>query len=214
MPNLDLTIAEIMKGDTPVAKIMKGDVQKWPCPYDAEVEYLQSSGTQFINTGIVPTNTTGLYIDMQKTTSSDGHYMGVRETSGNTRLLIGASSTYYYGWGDWWRFSGTGNNNRHVITLNFYNSRITDFDNGLAKNLATLRFTPTLPIYIFKANDAASTTTPRACKIYAAKITSADTLVRDFIPVRKDGVGYLYDKVSGELFGNAGTGDFIIGSDK
>ena len=33
------------------------------------------------------------------------------------------------------------------------------------------------------------------------------------IPVRKKDVGYMYDRVSGELFGNAGTGAFIIGPD-
>ena len=38
--------------------------------------------------------------------------------------------------------------------------------------------------------------------------------VMELIPVRKDGVGYMYDKVSGELFGNDGTGIFGIGPDK
>ena len=38
--------------------------------------------------------------------------------------------------------------------------------------------------------------------------------VADIIAVRKDGVGYMYDRVSGQLFGNSGTGDFIIGPDK
>ena len=37
----------------------------------------------------------------------------------------------------------------------------------------------------------------------------------DMIPVRKDGVGYMYDKISGQLFGNAaGKGAFVIGPDK
>lgn len=50
-------------------------------------------------------------------------------------------------------------------------------------------------------------------RLYSCTIKEGDTLLRNFIPVRKDGVGYLYDKVSGELFGNAGTGDFILGPD-
>jgi hypothetical protein len=41
-----------------------------------------------------------------------------------------------------------------------------------------------------------------------------DILVRDFIPVRVGNVGYMYDKVSGQLFGNSGTGNFILGPDK
>ena len=47
------------------------------------------------------------------------------------------------------------------------------------------------------------------CKIYQNNV-----LVRDYIPVRKGMVGYLYDRVSGKLFGNAGTGDFVLGPDK
>ena len=31
-------------------------------PYDAELEYLESTGTQYIDTGVVPTNTTGCFI--------------------------------------------------------------------------------------------------------------------------------------------------------
>lgn len=39
MPNLNLTIAEIMQGDTPVLKIMKGTRQVWPYfPWTDEVE--------------------------------------------------------------------------------------------------------------------------------------------------------------------------------
>ena len=40
-----------------------------------------------------------------------------------------------------------------------------------------------------------------------------DILVRDLIPVRVGNVGYMYDKVSGQLFGNSGTGNFILGPD-
>ena len=39
-------------------------------------------------------------------------------------------------------------------------------------------------------------------------------LVGDYIPVRKDGVGYMYDCISHKLLGNAGTGSFGYGNDK
>ena len=50
-------------------------------------------------------------------------------------------------------------------------------------------------------------------KIYGQKIYLNNVLVRDFIPVRVGQVGYLYDKVSGQLFGNLGTDSFILGPD-
>jgi hypothetical protein len=40
-----------------------------------------------------------------------------------------------------------------------------------------------------------------------------DNLMADFIPVRVGDVGYMYDRVSGQLFGNAGTGEFVLGTD-
>ena len=43
---------------------------------------------------------------------------------------------------------------------------------------------------------------------------SSSNLLRDLVPVRVGDVGYLYDNVSGQLFGNSGTGAFIIGPDK
>lgn len=51
-------------------------------------------------------------------------------------------------------------------------------------------------------------------RFYSGKIwDSSYALVRDFIPVRIDTTGYLYDNVSKQLFGNSGTGDFVLGPD-
>ena len=51
-------------------------------------------------------------------------------------------------------------------------------------------------------------------RIFSCKIYDDGTLVRDLIPVRVGDVGYMFDRISGQLFGNAGTGAFIIGPDK
>ena len=36
-------------------------------------------------------------------------------------------------------------------------------------------------------------------RIYSAQFTRGGKIIKDLIPVRKDGVGYMYDKVSGDL---------------
>ena len=52
-------------------------------------------------------------------------------------------------------------------------------------------------------------------ELYSLYMEKDGTPWYDLVPVRKDGVGYMYDKVSGQLFGNAAdTGTFIIGPDK
>lgn len=40
-----------------------------------------------------------------------------------------------------------------------------------------------------------------------------DTIVYDFVPVRIEQTGYMYDKISGDLFGNNGGGNFKLGLD-
>ena len=51
-------------------------------------------------------------------------------------------------------------------------------------------------------------------KVFSLRIFDTGTLVRDFIPVRVGTTGYLYDRASGALFGNDGTGSFGVGPDK
>lgn len=51
-------------------------------------------------------------------------------------------------------------------------------------------------------------------KIIWIKIEVNGVITFDSIPVRVGQVGYMYDRVSGQLFGNAGTGQFILGPDK
>ena len=46
------------------------------------------------------------------------------------------------------------------------------------------------------------------------KLWDGDELLQDMIPVRVGQVGYLYDRVSGNFFGNvAGSGAFVLGND-
>lgn len=50
-------------------------------------------------------------------------------------------------------------------------------------------------------------------RLYNVELLRNGVKLRDLIPVRVGEVGYMYDQVSGELFGNAGSGSFILGPD-
>lgn len=50
-------------------------------------------------------------------------------------------------------------------------------------------------------------------KIIWIKIEVNGVITFDAIPVRVAQVGYMYDKISGNLFGNDGTGSFVLGND-
>ena len=51
-------------------------------------------------------------------------------------------------------------------------------------------------------------------KICRIKIKVGNDTIFDLIPVRVGTTGYMYNKLTGTLYGNAGTGDFTLGPDK
>ena len=190
-------------------------------PYDAEVEYLESTGTQWIDTGIVPTDSTGFQVLSRCLgTGVDNNYRLIGVQDGSVRCLfstqtVGSNNTFF-GWNSPVGRLGLFYNVDVLASLNFLNNRSAIL-NGQTKasNLSTLG-TITLRMYLFGNNSQAGNMSNNFIgRVYSAKISENSTLVRDFIPVRKGTVGYMYDRVTGLMkpFGNAGTGDFVVGPD-
>lgn len=50
-------------------------------------------------------------------------------------------------------------------------------------------------------------------RVYAFSIRKEGEAVLDLVPVRVGDEGFMYDRVSGRLFGNSGTGRFVVGPD-
>lgn len=48
---------------------------------------------------------------------------------------------------------------------------------------------------------------------FQVRTIRGNTKIIDLIPVRIGTTGYMYDRVSEQFFGNAGTGEFILGPD-
>ena len=182
-------------------------------PYDAQVEYLQSSGTQYIDTQFVPTITPKIVMDVAFVQDNlDKDLFGFTTNAqpswiGNFRPYNGAIVSYYRYYAT---SSITGNFSYTVgdkITLECSNSivvngsvfRTTD-EQSFASNQQS--------VLLFRAR-----TNYHSVKIFYAKLYDGDVLKMDLIPVRVGQVGYMYDKISGQLFGNDGTGDFTFGND-
>ena len=177
-------------------------------PYDAEVKYLESSGAQWIDTEYVPSAPDRIAVQ--------AYFQG--DDSYGNRVLLGIASPKLWITSGVCRFNGE---NQAPIArlrvLGAWNSISIDKDyctcNGTTVPMSEGTFMDnSLSLWLFGANG--STTAKTNGRISSCKIYHSGVLVRDYIPVRKGTVGYLYDRVSGQLFGNAGTGEFIIGSDK
>ena len=182
-------------------------------PYDAEVEYLESTGTQFIKTGILMDSDIDVDIDFSFRDKSSGgvFVLGVRKV------------VNYYGYGK--HIAITNDPKVGVVFGGAFVYSINDVSPDTRINLKTRGRKLFLndveqgeasgkvrdlnsEAFVFRANGSDSA----SCKIriYGASFENR----RKFTPVRVGSIGYMYDKVTEKLFGNQGTGAFVVGPDK
>lgn len=204
------------------------------------VEYIESSGTQYIDTGIAPGSYVGrLKIEADMAFSSTptgssttqalfgaGYY---NSTTANRRQILvgyrGATSTSKPSYMNAGGSLGDGvkafsdatlDANRHIYGIDQVNSNFI-FDDKTQSFSTSVSSTLTRNLLIFASEQSSSSGSPvgwhSSAKCYGFKIYDGDTLLRDFVPVRNGSVGGLYDKVSETLFTNSGTGSFTYGSD-
>lgn len=190
------------------------------------LSYIQSSGSQYINTGVYPNKNTRVAIDFALTkTTTLQRIIGNKDSSSTDFVFEGyINGSGYFAWscvngnGNWTSMGYKANTNRHQIDLDSYNNTVK-LDGGslYSATISTTRTkTSAYPICI--ANTYYSTSgyvTDRAAsmKIYSCQIYESGTLVRDYIPVKRnsDGVCGLWDKVN-EVFYKSGSGTNFTGA--
>lgn len=178
-------------------------------PYDYEVEYLESSGTQYIDTGILPQEyTPNIEISYRKLTNSlFTPYAAANSWAWQIESISDNSSRLYWMGDNSVKYTELKTNSDYIMTL--YNNTITIVENGVqVASTSAQRRTCSHSICFFGQLH------PGKARIYYLKVLNGNQPVFDAIPVRVGTIGYMYDKVSGQLFGNAGTGAFILGPDK
>ena len=202
-------------------------------PYDAEVDYLESTGTQWIDTGVPYNHTIVFEADIAKTANiASGYLFGILWASGGASTLrrwgVNWSNDYkrfypqYYTTTDVFYSVDLVNGVKHTI---WADANKFAFD-GMVINVTSSTFDPTVDVsvYLLARHTYAPQLDPNpvtgiiAWRIFSCKISNGNTLVRDFIPVRftnelGNSEGAMYDRVSGQLFRNSGTGAFVIGPD-
>lgn len=212
----DMTKAYV--GSTEGSKAYLGDELVWGgtpiIPYDAQVEYIETSGTQYIDTNL--TLADDKYVIEAKFNISSGSassYSALftnRENSRNTYgFAINGSKTWV----------NPCNNPNSSIRITY--TRGIDYTLSLKRGEITLNGTTytntsyvanysTKSLWIFRQRYNNS---GMSAKLYSLTISHSGNIIMDFIPVRVGTVGYLFDKISRELFGNNGSGSFTIGAD-
>ena len=180
------------------------------------VDFLESTGTQYIDSSYIPNNETGVRLDIECTIQGDYVPMGCRNSSTTeTRfyaLRPTPGSTHGFGWGSWFfTVHEIVGDQRMVTMLNYCNSRKVE-SKYVSGALGGLPFTPLYPMFIFAANIAGTPSLVYGGRIWNAAISQGGKIVQDFIPViDSQGVPCMYDKLSKQEFCNLGTGSFIAG---
>ena len=174
-----------------------------------ELSYLRSSGTQWINTGIMGSGDISVETSLIIRNNGSGLF-GSRISATNKNYSLCVHRSDYNNENR--TFTTLPLNTKHLIYKNKGNTYI----NGvLVTSVPYASFNNLLSIYLFTQNYNNS---PNGAfqiylhLIFETKIWNDTTLVRDFVPVlRNDGVYCMYDKVSKTYFTNSGTDVFSGG---
>lgn len=197
-----------------------------PAEYQ-EVGYIESSGTQYIDTGFKPD------VNIKKF-----------KVVANAQVLVSQQYSFIWSLGNTFgtgTYIGYGNSTSYVNFCLFVNG-VREFQSLVARDLNRHIFgleingndvktiidnsenTETYALWSswltwYNSNlelfGLQSDMTRTYCKIYSCKVYENDILVRDFIPCyrKSDGVIGLYDMVNGVFYTNAGAGTFTKGND-
>lgn len=188
------------------------------------VEYIESSGTQYIDTGYYPNQDMKveckLYNPIDFNTSKPGSILfGARTGSSSTDYTYTVISNILNKYGMRWDYGLAANNislldypltvGEHIIVKD---KQYNYLDGTLVATNQSDTFSINYPMHIFGANSAGTNTLPFIGRYYYFKIYNNNLLVRDYIPaIDENGVAFMFDRVNHSAYLNSGTGSFTYG---
>ena len=174
-----------------------------------QLKYIQSSGTQYINTGCAPSNTLKVAIKLTPISSgmSEHAILGSSWSANGFFLMFYQNMIRWHSKGasvDVSNFNMTGENEiictQTSISVNGTNYSL--FGTGADSSSSIMLFGK----MGYTAGNAG------IYKLHSCKIYDNGTLVRDFVPAtNSDGTVGVYDMVNGVFYTNVGTGTFTAG---
>lgn len=203
---------------TPKGEIIKidcGDEILWQKAYKQELSYLESTGTQWINTGYYPQF--GDRVEFKNVLVSEGSENPAVFSAGTAdpQFVLLRS----YGQGSivgYYKCFASGDAPQVYKTLDNFTTIVVDSDGSLFYNGECVAIsTPAnveldSPLHLFiRANKKKHVA---HVKIGEVMVTRNGTIIHDFVPVRDwDDRPCMYDKATGEYFYNQGTDEFLYG---
>lgn len=176
-----------------------------------QIEYIKSTGTQYINTGYIPA-TSRIKVELKVLSTSipaaESDFFG--NYNGSAGIIVG----FYQGK----VFQYSGNNGNLFNTGLEINQKTTVISEwNTIRKLECSGTEATSSVYSLQPIESAFCLfsggvnyRPSSITLYSCKMYDNEELVRDFVPcVDSSGNAGLYDLINDVFYKNAGTGDFV-----
>ena len=180
-----------------------------------EVEYIQSTGTQYIDTGFNPNQDTRTVMTCEIISGSLCYVFGT--------WLEHPQSMYSVYWTNYWGVDYASSRTEYTeetsqkVTIDMNKNVITI--GNTTKTVTKTTFTAPASLTLFALNNSSNANPGQpdyfaTAKLYQCKMYDNGTLIRDFIPCyrKADNVAGMYDLVNNVFYTNAGTGSFTVGA--
>lgn len=176
-----------------------------------KLDYIESSGTQYIDTGVssFPAQGTRVILDVNWL-SGLGCYFGCTQSQRNWYVDASQPTKIYSGYLDEGKSADIATViGRYTVDKNGISTNV----NGVKIQHASANTSILKSIYLLANNGSSGVSgIADAARIYSCKISSSSGLIRQFVPCKNSsGEVGLYDEVNDVFYGNAGTGVFIAG---
>ena len=192
-----------------------GGGSKLPEGY-TELAWIESTGTQYIDTGFKPNNNTRVLASVANflTTDKSTSVFGTRASSSSTDsfvLMVSSGGIYRSDYGSSKVSFASDVSFDGNIEID-KNKAVTSM-NGVSVTGEKNTFSATYNLYLCGTNTGGSLSHGFKGKLYSCKIYDNGALVRNFVPcINPNGEVGLYDLVTAGFFGNSGTGSFVAGA--
>lgn len=197
-------------------------------PNESEIEYLESNGLQWIDTGYIPNANTQLYVEFSirkfnPSIRNGTAPFGARSGWGNKQFVlfspVNDRSTEYFCYGNSYAAISSALQLNTRIICSIDKNHWTFTVNGTSADYTfssteSSRLPPWNTILFSYSNNGTVAIADNVIDIYRFYVMENDVRILDYKPYRVGSVGYMKDVVNGSLHGNDGTGDFVLGPDK
>ena len=173
----------------------------------AEVQYIQSTGTQYVDTGFKPKQDSRVLIKLSTSETGSHTVFGADIDWVDNGFALGVGFTHYGK--ETGKISGLNNGSPHEVD---FNKNIISMDGSTVLTMGASTFSVPHNLALFANNRAGGIQEKTTMALYYCRIYDGNTIIRDYIPCKNAGgaVG-LYDLIGQKFYGNAGTGSFTAG---